>query len=259
MSGSERRIDRSAEAKVRPALALVCTWLMPGEAVLDRVLDRDDVDLGPADDVQRRVERGRLAGAGRAGDQDHPVGLGEARASSARSCPSEKPRSVRSRRAVELSRMRMTTFSPHTVGRVATRRSILLAVGVDREAAVLRDAPLGDVDVGHDLEPADDAGLDRLGRAHDLVQHAVDAEAHPQVVLGRLEVDVRRAVLDRLRDQQVDVLDDRRVLDDLLDLGEVVLLLARRPGRWTGRRGRSRRGSTGRSPRRCRPGWRPPA
>ncbi len=28
--------------------------------------------------------------------------------------------------AVELSRMRMTTFSPHTVGSVATRRSILL-------------------------------------------------------------------------------------------------------------------------------------
>ncbi len=30
MSGSERRIERSAAAKVRPALALVCTWLMPG-------------------------------------------------------------------------------------------------------------------------------------------------------------------------------------------------------------------------------------
>ena len=31
-----------------------------------------------------------------------------------------------------------------------------------RDAAVLRDAALGDVDVGHDLEPADHAGLDRL-------------------------------------------------------------------------------------------------
>ena len=28
-SGSDRRIDRSAVAKVRPALGLVCTWLMP--------------------------------------------------------------------------------------------------------------------------------------------------------------------------------------------------------------------------------------
>ena len=64
-----------------------------------------------------------------------------------------------------------------------------------------------------------------LGRAHDLVQHAVDAEPDPQVVLGRLDVDVGRAVLDRLGDEQVDELDDRRVLDDLLDLGEVVVLL----------------------------------
>ena len=30
MSGSERRIERSAEANVRPALGLTCTWLMPG-------------------------------------------------------------------------------------------------------------------------------------------------------------------------------------------------------------------------------------
>ena len=29
MSGSWRRIERSAEAKVRPAFALICTWLMP--------------------------------------------------------------------------------------------------------------------------------------------------------------------------------------------------------------------------------------
>ena len=81
--------------------------------------------------------------------------------------------------------------------------------------AVLRDPPLGDVDVGHDLQPGDHAGLDRLAATRiDLVQHAVDAEPHPQVVLGRLEVDVGGAVLDRLRDQQVDVPDDRRVVDD---------------------------------------------
>ena len=29
MSGSDRRIERSAEAKVSPALTFVCTWLMP--------------------------------------------------------------------------------------------------------------------------------------------------------------------------------------------------------------------------------------
>ena len=84
----------------------------------------------------------------------------------------------------------MTIFSPHTVGRVATRRSIFLPPTLDREPAVLRHAPLGDVHVGHDLEPADDTGLDRLRRAHDLVQHAVDAKPHPQIALARLDVDV---------------------------------------------------------------------
>ena len=30
MSGSERKIDRRAAAKVKPALGFTCTWLMPG-------------------------------------------------------------------------------------------------------------------------------------------------------------------------------------------------------------------------------------
>ena len=30
MSGSDRRIERSAEAKVRPAFGLTCTWFTPG-------------------------------------------------------------------------------------------------------------------------------------------------------------------------------------------------------------------------------------
>ena len=47
----------------------------PGEPVLDRVLDGDDVDLGLGDDVQRRVQRRRLARAGGPRHQDHPVGL----------------------------------------------------------------------------------------------------------------------------------------------------------------------------------------
>ena len=44
------------------------------------------------------------------------------------------------------------------------------------------------------------------------VEHAVDAVAHPDVVLGRLDVDVGGVVLDRLADQQVHEPDDRRVV-----------------------------------------------
>ena len=46
------------------------------------------------------------------------------------------------------------------------------------EAAVLRDAAFGDVEVRHHLEPADQSALDVLRRRrHRLVQHTVDAEA----------------------------------------------------------------------------------
>jgi hypothetical protein len=49
------------------------------------------------------------------------------------------------------------------------------------------------------------------GREH-FAQHAVDAEAHDQAVLERLDVDVARAFLDRLGQQRVDQTDDRRVV-----------------------------------------------
>ena len=117
----------------------------------------------------------------------------------------------------------MTTFSPHTVGRVATRRSILrpLAVIDSRPSCGLRRSAMSmSLMIFSRLVTPDG---DRLGRAHDLVQHAVDPVADPQAVLGRLDVDVAGPVLDGLGDEHVDVLDDRGVLDDLADLGELVL------------------------------------
>ena len=69
---------------------------------------------------------------------------------------------------------------------------------LDLEASVLRLALLGDVHgVGHDLDARDHAVLHPLGRIHDLVEHAVDAVADAQALLEGLDVDVRRAALDR--------------------------------------------------------------
>ena len=57
------------------------------------------------------------------------------------------------------------------------------------------------------------------------MQHTVDPVAHTNVLLGRLDVDVRRPVLHRLGDEQVDELDDRGVLHHLLHRGEVLFVL----------------------------------
>ncbi len=81
------------------------------------------------------------------------------------------------------------------------------------DAAVLRQALLGDVELGHDLEARDHGALQRLDvlRHRHLVQHAVDAVADAQVVLHGLDVDVRRALVERFADDLVHELDDARL------------------------------------------------
>jgi hypothetical protein len=67
--------------------------------------------------------------------------------------------------------------------------------------------------VPHDLDARDDARLDRLGQRLDrLVEHVVDAEAHAQLALERLEVHVAGALLHGVVQQRVHQLDDGRVV-----------------------------------------------
>ena len=84
----------------------------------------------------------------------------------------------------------MTIFSP-TVGREGRQPEVARPVVVlDRDPAVLGVPALDDVEVGHDLQPADHrrghAGLDE----EDVLELAVDPVADPQAVLLRIEVDV---------------------------------------------------------------------
>ncbi len=110
---------------------------------------------------------------------------------------------------------------------------------VERDAAVLRLAPLGDVELREHLEAGGHAGgeleRDPLGD----VEHAVDAVAHDERVVLRLEVDVAGAVLGGLEDDRVDEPHERRVGDAVVGLEVVVGVvgLARsRPRRPSARR-----------------------
>ena len=94
--------------------------------------------------------------------------------------------------AFDESRMRMTTFSPYCAGSVATRRSIALSPDLGRDAAVLRDAALGDVEVGEDLDARGDGGDDR-----DRHQRAAHAQ-HRRGTRG--DVEVGRLLLDDLEE-----------------------------------------------------------
>ena len=76
-SGSSRSAPRSAavnDSVCAADLALVDQALLRGVHELDRILDGEDVALvGLVDVVDHRRQRGRLAGAGRAGDQHQPL------------------------------------------------------------------------------------------------------------------------------------------------------------------------------------------
>ena len=69
----------------------------------------------------------------------------------------------------------MTASSPCTLGMIETRKSMLLPPIRTFEAAVLRHALLGDVELRHDLDARDDRAVKALvDRPHRRLQHAVD-------------------------------------------------------------------------------------
>ena len=86
-----------------------------------------------------------------------------------------------------------------------------LLADLELDAAVLRHASLGDVQLRHDLEARDERRLELHRRLHHFLQRAVDAIANADLVLEALEVNVRRAALHGVGENRVDQLDDRRV------------------------------------------------
>ena len=215
-----------ARGEVQPRLGVDLHLLDAGELVLDRVLDGDDVLLGRVQHLQRGVERRRLARAGGPGDEDRAVrareGLDEALALGV-----DHPELVEvDVGAVLVEHAQDGRFAAHERQRGHADVDPA-AVDVQRDAAVLGHAALGDVEVGHDLDARDHAGHEAPRHARGLAEHAVDAVAHDEVALDGLEVDVGGALLDALADERVHELDDRRVggrLAQVDDLGAVVLV-----------------------------------
>ena len=93
-----------------------------------------------------------------------------------------------------------------------------LALHAQADAPVLRQAALGDVEVGHDLDARDHRGRQAPRRRFDFVQHAVDAVADDQPILERLDVNVGRAHFERIGDEQRHEADHRRFGREVLQL-----------------------------------------
>ena len=99
----------------------------------------------------------------------------------------------------------------------------------DLDAAILRQAPLGDIQLGHQLEAADDGGLEFARRRFLVEEHAIHAEAHAEFLLERLDVNIAGALLDGLGDHGVDQADDgslARHVAQVFEIGAGLLVVA---------------------------------
>ena len=96
-------------------------------------------------------------------------------------------------------------------GRYRRDAQVDIAAGYAQpDASVLRQPLLRDIEARHDLDARGDRRLKTLGRREHVVHHAVHAEAHHHFLFEHFDVNVARAVLDRLGQDAVDELDNRR-------------------------------------------------
>src|SRR5262249_21467041 len=139
------------------------------DVVLDRVLGRDQLVGDLVQLVEGRVECGGFAGPGGAGDQDDAVGLVNdvAEGGQGLRLQADLVQVEGDDRAVEHANDH--TFAEHG-GQDADAHIDGVAADVELDAAVLRQAALGDVQVGHDLDAAADGRGQVARRRHHLVE-----------------------------------------------------------------------------------------
>ena len=178
----------------------------PVDRVFDRILDRQDIALAIVEPAQRGIQRGGLARSGRPGDQDDPVGIGE------RAAQQLFGRRIEPEvREIEPGVLLVEQAQHHPLARAAGQRRDAhvdqLAAERQSDPPVLRHAPFGDVEPGHDLDPADQHRRDVRRHPQLFLQHPVDPHPHHQRGLVRLDVDIRDALAQPFGDQAVDQAD----------------------------------------------------
>ena len=96
-----------------------------------------------------------------------------------------------------------------------------MAADGELDAAVLRHAALGDVEVRHDLDAGGDGEGQVARRRHHFIQHAVGLDADAELVFERFEVQVAGVVANGDQQHHVQQLADRRAVGQGLDARQV--------------------------------------
>ena len=165
-SGSARTSERSAWAKVRPMARLDLGLDDALDLALDGVLDRVDLALGRLDELERGVQRGGLARAGGPDDDDAALRGLERRLEALEVVADEAERGERGRERRDLQDADGDVLAVQA-GDGGEAQVDGLAAGeleawCGRPAGSRRSAMF---EVAHDLEAADDAGLQLMGNS----------------------------------------------------------------------------------------------
>ena len=75
-------------------------------------------------------------------------------------------------------------------------------------ATVLRPSFFGDIHAAENFQATRDGGIHRRRQLVDPMHHAVDAKPHVAFIAARFDVDVARALIERVLQQPVDDVDD---------------------------------------------------
>ncbi len=181
------------------------------EVVLNGILDGEDVARTVVEGRQRGIERGGLARTGGAGDQDDAVGLLHRllQLAAVLLVHAEMTQGQTSGLLVQQAQ-----HHPLAVGRGQRGNADVHLATADpqRDTPVLRDALLGDVQLGHDLDPRDQQRRQLALGLHHFAEDAVDAKAYHQPLLEGFDMDIRGVLGNRLAEDRVDQTNDRRVV-----------------------------------------------
>ncbi len=196
----------------------------PGDVELHRVLGRHDVGLRGVELPDGGVQRVGLAAAGGARDEDHPPRLEDGLLELLDGLLLE-PQFGEVEHEVVLVEEPHDDLLAEEGGEDRDAEvdllGALLQFHLQFDAAVLREALLGDVELGEDLDARDDGVAQFHRGGHHLVEDAVHPEPDPELLLIGLDVDVGGLALDGVGEDEVDQPDDGGLLGLRLQFGHV--------------------------------------
>src|SRR5208337_755566 len=195
---------------------------------LNRVFGGHDVGVGLVEARNGGIKRVGFAGTCGAGDQHHAVGL-ENRLLEFDQRLGLEAKLGHVEAQIFLVQQAENDFLAPQRGQSGNAEIELLLLPSDlhleHDPAILRQALLADVELGHDLEAGGDSVLQFQRRIHDQLQNTVNAEADAEFLFVGLHVNVAGPALYSIGKHQVHELDDGSFVGRFFQFAEFELLL----------------------------------